>query len=567
MTGLATLGYYSDAVNFSAAYFSTHFQVSSTMDADFWLPPQAPEGLAVYPAVSPDESSAGLACGEQLEEGHYSISWFENTEDIFDHYEYQLTGQEEGISTTEFVIPVEQLALGDYGFRVRSVGANDKVSDWSEWCEYEVVAKVLASPSPAPASGVGGASVTDLVNGDGEQIVQLGGVSADESAVSVFSQQLDTSAGLDKFSFWYQFVTFDSRQVVDEPGMMVFIDGQVVYQEWASDLDRTGAAPYGQGWKKIIVDVTALKNPTLTVAFYGGVSTSPELASYVYLDQIGWEPLAVALGQEPSTSPSPSPTGESPATVITVAKWPLFINEAWIGESGPAWIELSNPSLLDVDLTGWTVRNRQGRKLSLSSAKLDNDLNLNTQEGVLKANDFLVIYDDQNFFSKQSELVSLYDAQNELVSSLELSAQASLDQSYGLQRDSQELAALLATPGRKNAENLGQLEPSVVLWSQSPSTAFFSLFDGLNYQIAEYILSYQYGQPDNLITEAMTGQLAVSDLRQDVKDLKFATCSTGGECALHAPTKVDSIKLQVILKGEALPEKTFETALTGGWLE
>ena len=132
----------------------------------------------------------------------------------------------------------------------------------------------------------------DVETEDGTEVIAPG----NDVSINVLSQTISNSPhGLRSLGFWYNFQTFENMPGFDEPGMMVFVNDQMEHQIWASDIpgdnvakDDNGFAlsPKGTGWQYMMVDISGLTNPTLTIAFYAGNTGDLARQSYVYLDNI-----------------------------------------------------------------------------------------------------------------------------------------------------------------------------------------------------------------------------------------------------------------------------------------
>ncbi|HUV47225.1 MAG TPA: lamin tail domain-containing protein [Candidatus Bathyarchaeia archaeon] len=148
----------------------------------------------------------------------------------------------------------------------------------SDWQETGSTARLAADFEAAPLDGGFMARIGDT--GD------YGNALEDNSLAQTISY------GTKNLSFYYNFYTYD--YAFDQPGFSLGINGQTVWDIFASDLyfNIDGDLSYYEdfpdysNWQKTYVDLTQFGNVPLETTFNSGNTGDEELQSWVYLDNM-----------------------------------------------------------------------------------------------------------------------------------------------------------------------------------------------------------------------------------------------------------------------------------------
>jgi hypothetical protein len=129
---------------------------------------------------------------------------------------------------------------------------------------------------------------------NGSKMIRVGKTTneGNPARVNVLSQQIP--AGVRTLGFYYNMFTYDYKGF-DNPGFMVFVNDKMVFQRWASEIDRDDPLSDdhnldSSGWQYIGLDLSKYpEGTTLTLAFYAGNETLNEPVpfnhqTWVYLD-------------------------------------------------------------------------------------------------------------------------------------------------------------------------------------------------------------------------------------------------------------------------------------------
>jgi len=235
------------------------------------------------------------------------------------------------------------------------------------------------------------------------------------------------------------------------------------------------------------------------------------------------------------------------------------------------WVEFYNASDKDVDLSGYVIKDAAGRELEITKENSDNNLRLDDGgETVIPAKGHLVTYKNgYRMFNNDGDTVSLYNRAGSVVSSYIYQGGVEEGKTEGREASGSEAWALamIATAGRSNAVTIQDLVPVARLWQSAPQNVKATIFDAVLYNQAKYVVEYTRLAGEEEIKEALTGDLEINGQEVSKDGLYFGTCSTGGTCVDHLGVKADSIKLNVILKGDGMEDKVLEQGLMGSWEE
>ena len=109
-----------------------------------------------------------------------------------------------------------------------------------------------------------------------------GGKSVD---TNIFSQAV--GSGVSSIGFWYNFQTYENLDGFDQPGFMVFVNNQMVHQQWASEIPGAGVDGLrSTGWQFVSIDLSQFYQPTVSLAFYAGNTGDLQNQSFVYIGAV-----------------------------------------------------------------------------------------------------------------------------------------------------------------------------------------------------------------------------------------------------------------------------------------
>lgn len=112
------------------------------------------------------------------------------------------------------------------------------------------------------------------------------------NSVNFLYQEINLDPESKAISFWFNFVTYEESYGFDEPGFMVLLDDEVVYQYWAGDLVQSGltdgdvSSANQSGWRQIVLPSDYVGTARVTLAFYAGNTLDAQHQSFVYIDNI-----------------------------------------------------------------------------------------------------------------------------------------------------------------------------------------------------------------------------------------------------------------------------------------
>lgn len=231
------------------------------------------------------------------------------------------------------------------------------------------------------------------------------------------------------------------------------------------------------------------------------------------------------------------------------------------------WVELYNNGGSNIDVSGWYIKDSAANVRTIAAVDSDNNLNLlDAGESVIPSGGWLVFYlpGAAILNNGSSDTLTLYDNLNQVVDThtylgdkTEGMTEARIPDGTGAFVDP------LPTPGRANVLSQEDLEPMARLWQQEASKFRFSLFDAINYQTAEYTITYTHSGTGSPVTENIIGSFAITSQYHDINDIYLGTCSTGGTCTPHTLIDPNSIDLEIKLSGPSIPDNTFNEPLTG----
>ncbi|HEX7017898.1 MAG TPA: hypothetical protein VF209_03265 [Patescibacteria group bacterium] len=171
-------------------------------------------------------------------------------------------------------------------------------------------------------------------------------VRIENAHITTLSQDLSNTIeghGVRSISFAYNLAAYEDSLSNDQPGLMVFAGEQMVYQAWASQINFDGNAETmdATGWQTLTIDLTYVEDPTLTLAFYGRVTSSKP--AYVYVDEVSTN-VAVVNDQAKFTLMS---DGNEPGDQVHYALVRNGVRQEFVGASP-----------LEFSLTGGTDNNQ-----------------------------------------------------------------------------------------------------------------------------------------------------------------------------------------------------------------
>jgi hypothetical protein len=152
---------------------------------------------------------------------------------------------------------------------------------------------------------------------DGAQMVKIGRDTneGNPTAVNILTQEIP--AGVRTLGFYYNMFTYDVDGL-DEPGFMVYVNNELVYQRWASEIDLDG--PNGDpnvdntGWEYVGLDLSRYPaGTTLSLAFYAGngtdnISSGLPHQTWVYVDNFSTNEAVVNADSEFTIITNPGDT-------------------------------------------------------------------------------------------------------------------------------------------------------------------------------------------------------------------------------------------------------------------
>jgi hypothetical protein len=119
------------------------------------------------------------------------------------------------------------------------------------------------------------------------------------SAVSTGGNQYFSEASqiipgqVKNLSFWYNFATKDSVGF-DNPGFTVEINGRQILQVWAEDVADLAEEVSFSGWRHFYYDLTDFNGDQLEIVFKAGNRGWNSLDSWVYIDEVSTNNIAVS---------------------------------------------------------------------------------------------------------------------------------------------------------------------------------------------------------------------------------------------------------------------------------
>ncbi|MEN8253351.1 MAG: lamin tail domain-containing protein [Patescibacteria group bacterium] len=270
--------------------------------------------------------------------------------------------------------------------------------------------------------------------------------------------------------------------------------------------------------------------------------------------------------------------------IVDISDSPIVINEFLpdpVGTEGAAmpdgeWVELYNNSDTAIDLSGWVLYDsNDSHALPINTSNSDNNLDTSDAgETIVPAFGYLTVYrnGDSDFSLNQDvagDSVRLYDAYIStgiLIDSHDYTGP--VPEGKSIAREYEGVGMFIdpePTPGRKNAVNINELDPSVKLYKVNDTHARISIFDGQAYDSADYSVLYTRDTAASAIKEALESSVAPIDgSRVDINDIYFGTCSSGGvTCVDHLDISDVSVGVE-LLKADGT-SKTVETEIEGAW--
>lgn len=181
----------------------------------------------------------------------------------------------------------------DIDNRVVNGGFEADLNGWTKVGDVEVVTGSENGAAPKDTKMV---RIGDKSSGSAPV-----GNSVDVNILSQTIPHLSSGTGVKTVGFWYNFMTYEDTPGFDEPGFMVFVGDKMVHQVWASDIpgfDGSSGTLNQTGWRFLSIDVSELNNPTLSLAFYSGNTGDLTRQSFVYVDNVTTNEVAVNPGAQ-----------------------------------------------------------------------------------------------------------------------------------------------------------------------------------------------------------------------------------------------------------------------------
>lgn len=245
------------------------------------------------------------------------------------------------------------------------------------------------------------------------------------------------------------------------------------------------------------------------------------------------------------------------------------------------WVELYNLSTQPIDVSGWKIKDATATPKTISVANSDNNLNYSDSgETIVPAKGYLTVYLNDSYLNNSGvEEVSLIDPKNVVRDKISYKfSSAGTDGKTVInvagKAEGHTLARVpdgtgswidpVATPGRANVEDTNELQPSITLWQQDDQHLTVGIFDAINYHTAEITVNYQRDEYGQTVPDHFEKVATIITNTQYVPDLFFGTESDG---VLYPHTGMQQIEIEVILKGNGLPDRKIMKEFEGEWQE
>jgi hypothetical protein len=259
---------------------------------------------------------------------------------------------------------------------------------------------------------------------------------------------------------------------------------------------------------------------------------------------------------------------------IAVDNWDVVLNEILydpIGTDtgsmpGGEWIELYNNTDVDIDANNWQIKDLENNTITVSTTNCDNNLNpSDSGETIIPAHGWLTVYRNggamlNNFGDTvylYNDIGTIIDQHTYIGGKIEGNTEARIPDGTGSWIDP------LPTPGRSNISNQSELDPQIRIFKQDNAHVIIGIFDAINYQNANYDLTYHHKiESGQEVEEIIQGSASILSQEVRINDIHLGTCS-GDVCIDHI--NISNVELTTTLKGSNISNRILNTQFSGDW--